>query len=83
MPPARCTSSMWTFGVLGRDLGRQHPAGDASMSADAEAQPASRAGGQRCSTVWSTRHGHVQRHRVLERLRAGDLAGRTVWSSLS
>ncbi len=53
MPPARCTSSIWYCGVLGRHLGQARaPAREiASMSATLKSSSASRAAASRCSTV--------------------------------
>ena len=52
MPPARCTSSMWYFGLFGATLARQGTRREiASMSATVKSSSASRAAASRCSTV--------------------------------
>ena len=53
MPPARCTSSMWYFGVFGATLARHGTRREtASMSATWKSSSASRAAASRWSTVF-------------------------------
>ena len=74
MPPARCTSSMWYFGVFGATLDRHGTRREmASMSATPKSQLGLAGRGQQVQHgVGRAAHGHVERDRVLERRPGGD-----------
>ena len=76
MPPARCTSSMCTSAIDGRDLAQHgHAARQPVDVGHGEVDLGLVRGGQQMQHgVGRAAHGDVERHGVLERLEAGDRA---------